>query len=134
MILPSMVTIKQKFNVPSIPDVGKETISIIEKSGTLKKIKKGDSVAVGVGSRGIVGLRETIHAVCRTIKETGGEPFVFPAMGSHGGGTSRGQKDLLNSLGINKDTVGVEILSEIEGVAIGETDDGIPVYVDKNAQ
>ena len=133
MILPSMVTIKQKFNVPSIPDVGKETISIIENSGILKKIKKGDRVAVGVGSRGIVGLRETIQAVCRAIKETGAEAFVFPAMGSHGGGTSRGQKEMLNSLGVNSDTVGVEILSEIEGVCIGETDDGIPVHVDKNA-
>lgn len=134
MILPSMVTIKQKLDVPFIPDVGKETISIIDNSGLLKKLKKGDRVAVGVGSRGITGLREAVHAVCRSIKEAGAEPFVFPAMGSHGGGTSPGQKSALNSLGINKDTVGAEILSEIKGVLAGETKDGIPVYVDKNAR
>lgn len=133
MILPSMVTIKQRFNVPSIPDVGKETISIIERSGLLEKIKKGHRVAVGVGSRGIAGLRETVHAVCRSVKETGGEPFVFPAMGSHGGGTNQGQKEALNFLGISKDTVGAEILSEVKGVLAGQTEDGIPVYVDKYA-
>lgn len=133
MNLPSMITIKQKFNVPSIPDAGNETISIIQNSGLLKKLAKGTRVAVGVGSRGIVGLREITRAVCHSIKETGAEPFIFPAMGSHGGGTSQGQIDVLNALGIHKDTVGADILSTVEGVRIGETSDGIPVYVDKNA-
>jgi hypothetical protein len=134
MNLPLMLTIKQKFNVPFIADPGNETASIIRDSGILNKLGKGTRVAVGVGSRGIVGLPEITRAVCQSIKETGAEPFIFPAMGSHGGGTSQGQIDVLNALGIHKGTVGADILSDVEGVMTGETSDGIPVYVDKNAQ
>ncbi len=133
MILPLMVKIRQTFNVDFIPDVEKETRSIINKSGLLKNIKKNSRVGIGVGSRGIANLFQVVYAVCQAIKETGAHPFIFPAMGSHGGGTSQGQKEVLNSLGISENSLHVEILSDANGVLVGETGDGIPVYVDRYA-
>jgi hypothetical protein len=133
MILPLMAKIRQLFDVDFILDVEKETRSIIDKSGLLKKIKKNSRVGIGVGSRGIANLFEVVKAVCQAIKKTGAHPFIFPAMGSHGGGTSEGQKQVLNSLGISEDTLHVEILSDVKGVPVGETGDGIPVYVDRYA-
>ena len=133
--LPDMITINQHFNVDSIPEteVEKRTISIIEDSGHLKVLNKNHRVAVGVGSRGIANLRETVSGVCKAIKKTGARPFIFPAMGSHGGGTSQGQADVLASLGIHRDSMNTEVISDATGILAGHTEEGIPVYLDKNA-
>ncbi len=133
MILPNMVTIKQLFDVPSIPDVEQQTRSLIDHSGLLANIKEGQRVAVGVGSRGIASLPEVVKPVCQCVKEVGARPFIFPAMGSHGGGTSEGQRQVLHSLGISKESVGAEILSAAAGILVGQTPEGIPVYVDRYA-
>jgi hypothetical protein len=133
MILPLMAKIRQTFNVDFIPDVEKETRSIINKSGLLKNIKKNSRIGIGIGSRGIANLFQVVKAVCRSIKEAGAHPFIFPAMGSHGGGTSQGQKEVLYSLGISENSLHIEILSDTNGISVGETADGIPVYVDRYA-
>ncbi|MCP4150153.1 MAG: DUF362 domain-containing protein [bacterium] len=133
MILPSMVKIKQNLDVDYVCDVGEETKVILDNSGLLARIEKNSRVAIGVGSRGIANLYEVVDTLCKAIKEIGAVPFLFPAMGSHGGGTSQGQIDVLNSLGINGDSLGVEILSDAEGLLKGETLEGIPVYIDRHA-
>ena len=133
MNLPKMVNLKQHFAVSHVADIEEETRSLIEHSGLLTKIKKGDRVALGVGSRGIAGQVEVVRTVCHLLREIGSRPFIFPAMGSHGGGTSKGQEQVLRSLGISRETVGVEIISEAAGVPVGESAEGIPVYVDRNA-
>lgn len=134
MNLPKIATITQHYNASYIQDVEQEIRSIIEQPDLLKKIKKGDRVAVGVGSRGIAGLAKVVSTVCKLLEEKGAEPFIFPAMGSHGGGTSKGQEQVLHSLGISRETVGAEILSDAEGELAAETEEGIPVYVDRHAQ
>jgi hypothetical protein len=134
MNLPKMATITQRYDASHIRDVEQETRSTIERSGLLKKIKKGDRVAVGVGSRGIAGLAKIVSTVCRLLAENGGEPFIFPAMGSHGGGTSKGQEQVLHALGISRETAGAGILSDANGELAGETEEGIPVYVDRYAK
>jgi len=133
MNLPKMVRIEQRFDVSHISDMAGETRRLIDQSRLLRKIKKGDRVAVGVGSRGITGQVEVVRTICTLLKGIGTNPFIFPAMGSHGGGTSEGQEQVLHSLGISPDSVGVEIKSEATGVHIGESEEGIPVYVDQNA-
>ncbi len=133
MQLPQMVTIKQQFDYSYIEDVGQETQTIIQHAGVLTQITPGSRVAVGVGSRGIGYQVEVVRAVCQAIQSVGAIPFIFPAMGSHGGATSEGQRGVLRALGFHEDSMQVEILSEANGVLIGETADGIPVYVDKNA-
>jgi len=133
MQLPKMTTVKQRFDTASIGDVEAETERIIHESGLLHAVTPGSRVAVGSGSRGIVKLVEITRTLCRCIRDAGGEPFIFPAMGSHGGATSEGQKDVLAALGITRESTGTEILSDADGVLIGATADGVPLYVDKNA-
>ncbi|SDM88938.1 protein of unknown function [Megasphaera paucivorans] len=54
-------------------------------------------------------------------------------MGSHGGGTTDGQKQILASMGIVEDLIGIPVLATMDVIQIGQTDDGVPVYMDKNA-
>jgi hypothetical protein len=133
MQLPDMVPVKQSFTVDSISDAAAEVAAVLNGSGALAKIDRGSRVAVGVGSRGIVSLAEIVAAVCNTLRDTGAVPFIFPAMGSHGGAKSAGQTEVLKSLGIDEHGTGTEILSDANGVLLGETDDGIPLYTDKHA-
>jgi Lactate racemase N-terminal domain len=133
MKLPKMLNITQQFDVDEIKDIQQETLIQIKHSGVLDKIETGMQVAIGIGSRGIVNQLEVVTTVCRAIEQVGGVPFIFPAMGSHGGATSEGQRDVLKSLGFDEQRIGVKIRSESKGVRVGETDDGIPLYVDKYA-
>jgi hypothetical protein len=54
-------------------------------------------------------------------------------MGSHGGATAEGQRNVLAGYGITEENMGVPINSSMEVTKIGETKEGIPVFVDKNA-
>ncbi|MCA1848146.1 MAG: nickel-dependent lactate racemase, partial [Actinobacteria bacterium] len=60
-------------------------------------------------------------------------PFVIPAMGSHGGATAEGQVEILRSLGVTEESVGAEIRSSMEVVELGQTESGVPVYMDRIA-
>lgn len=97
-------------------------------------VSEGGEVAVGAGSRGIANLASIVAAVIDTLETAGYEPFVFPAMGSHGGATAEGQRDVLESLGVTEETIGCEIRSSMEVVEVGETPErGVPVVADRNA-
>ena len=67
------------------------------------------------------------------VKKCGATPFIVPSMGSHGGGTSEGQENMLKKLGITKESVGCEIISSMDVVEVGRTSKDLPVYIDKNA-
>src|ERR687893_1862160 len=91
------------------------------------------SVAVGVGSRGVARIDEVTAALVEVLKEAGAEPFVVPAMGSHGASNAEGQAEVLRHLGVSEESVGCPIRATMETVLVGETPAGVPVYVDKNA-
>jgi Domain of unknown function (DUF362) len=91
------------------------------------------SVAVGVGSRGVAGIGEVVAALVEVLKEAGAEPFVVPAMGSHGASTAEGQADVLRHLGVSEESVGCPVRTTMEAVEIGETPDGVAVFMDRNA-
>ncbi len=93
---------------------------------------RGKRIAITAGSRGIARINEVIKGVVEFVKECDGEPFVFPAMGSHGGATAEGQVAILRDYGITEEFVGAPILATMEVERIGETN-GIPVYADKLA-
>ena len=67
------------------------------------------------------------------IKELGGEPFIISAMGSHGGGTPEGQREVLASYGITEENIGVGIVTSVDVVRLGRTSGGIDVYFDSAA-
>ncbi len=131
--LPKMVKIKQNFAAPELHDIASEVHKAINKAEVLSRVSPGDRVAIAVGSRGVADIpiltRETVNA----IKSAGGDPFIVPAMGSHGGATAEGQMNVLSQLGITEETVGAPIRSSMEVVKLAELPNGLPVYIDKFA-
>lgn len=95
-----------------------------------EKVRPGMRVAVAVGSRGISCYKEVVQAVVETLRSLGAEPFLVPAMGSHGGGTAEGQHAVL--VGYGMADLGVPIHSSLEVKRIGEAA-GMPVYWDRHA-
>lgn len=131
--LPKMAKIRQVIPndyIKNVPLVIKEEM---DKINLEDKIIRKKNVAITVGSRGIDRIAEIIKSVVDEVKLLGARPFIISAMGSHGGGTAQGQKEILESYGVTEESMGVPIVSSMEVVKIGETEDGVPVYLDKNA-
>jgi hypothetical protein len=93
----------------------------------------GRRIAIAVGSRGIASLPEIVRSLCDWLKAQGAQPFIIPAMGSHGGGTAEGQRQILADYGITEAGVGAEIRSSTETVGVGTTPQGFPVFADRLA-
>ena len=89
-------------------------------------------IAVTAGSRGIPGYAALLRAICRTLRAFGAQPFVVPAMGSHGGATADGQRQLLAGYGIREETIGAPIESSMQTVQYGKLGD-VPLLCDKLA-
>ncbi|MDR1516268.1 MAG: nickel-dependent lactate racemase [Synergistaceae bacterium] len=131
--IPRMVRVRQSLVYPSVKDVALCLSEKFAEKNALSGMKPGDTVAVTAGSRGITGLPVILRTVTSEIRAAGGAPFIFPAMGSHGGATAEGQSAMLDGMGISEDTVGAPVKSSMETVTVGETQDGSPVYMDKFA-
>lgn len=93
----------------------------------------GRRIAISVGSRGICDLAKVVRSVCAWLRDSGAQPFVFPAMGSHGGGTAEGQRKILEEYGVVPDEVGAEIRAGMETVGVGTTPEGFTAFMDRNA-
>ena len=94
------------------------------------RIRPGMKIAVGVGSRGITRLSEIVVSLLANLKQLGAEPFLVPAMGSHGGATAEGQREVMASYGITEEKMGVPIRATMEVVKVGQTPSGLPVHFD----
>jgi hypothetical protein len=115
----------------------KDVHSAIEQSLSALRIPadklRGRRIAITVGSRGIDRLPEIVRAVCLWLNREGAQAFVVPAMGSHGGATSDGQRRVLEEYGVRPEFIGAEIRSCVEPVSLGLTAEGIQVFMDRNA-
>lgn len=131
--LPRMIHVRQKFQMPRLDSVSATVVDEFRKPEVRDKIKPGMTIAVGVGSRGVNNIAECTKAVIAELKALGAEPFVFPAMGSHGGATAEGQKEVLDGYGVTEAFIGCPVKSSMDVVEIAKADDGMPVYLDKNA-
>ncbi len=127
-----MIEARQVFDQPKLDDYVTEVRRQLNSKGLAKKVKKGQRIAITAGSRGIANIRLILRTVVEEVKATGGEPFIIPAMGSHGGATAHGQIETLRTLGITEESVCAPIVSSMEVDQIGEIK-GTPVYVDRNA-
>lgn len=98
-------------------------------------IRPGMRIAVAVGSRGVANIAVIVREVVGSLKRFGAEPFIIPAMGSHGGATAEGQKSILEGYGITQEAMGAPIRSSMETVRVGTLPEssGVPVYMDKLA-
>lgn len=131
--IPKMVKVKQHFYAPEVPDVAEAVHHSIKDKGVLARISKGDLVAIAVGSRGIADIPILTRELVRAVRSAGGKPFIVPAMGSHGGATAEGQREVLEKLGITKGFTGAPIKSSMDVVELGRLPKGLPVYLDKHA-
>jgi Lactate racemase N-terminal domain len=120
-------------SMPGLADLEGEIRQSLSGLAIPTKRLAGKSIAVTAGSRGIANIKEIIKASCDWLKSQGAQPFVIPAMGSHGGATAEGQRMILEEYGVTPDFIGAEVKSDMSTVQVGETPEGFPVNVDRNA-
>jgi hypothetical protein len=128
-----LLLVEQKFDAPRLDDLAAAVNKALEDGELLARMQPGATVAVGAGSRGIANLPLIIRAAVDRLKAEGFKPFIFPAMGSHGGATAEGQRQVLADLGVTEETVGVEIRATMETVQIGQLPGGPALFMDVNA-
>ena len=133
MQFPRLIVARQKFPDRRIPDVAAEVRAQLAGSNFAGKLKPGARVAIGVGSRGIQNIASIVRHVVQFWKDQGMQPFLFPAMGSHGAASAAGQADVLAHYGIVESTMGCPVISQLEVVSLGKTADGIEAFMDKLA-
>src|ERR687890_2438016 len=126
---PRVALVEQRVDAPAALEEIEE--SVREALGSVQ-LPSG-TVAIGVGSRGVGGIGPIVAALVQVLKETGAEPFVVPAMGSHGASTAEGQADVLAHLGVNEESVGCPVRATMEATRIGEAPSGVEVFMDRNA-
>jgi hypothetical protein len=100
----------------------------LEASGFSGTFRGGGRVAIAAGSRGIDGLAELLGVVVDIVKSAGGEPFIVPAMGSHGRAIEEGQVGVLASLGVTWERVGAPVFPSMETVSLGTTPSGVEAF------
>jgi len=126
-----MMLVRQKFPASAPVDI-RGALSQ-EFSAVAGRIKPGARIAVAVGSRGISNLQTIVASVLDLLKAAGAEPFIVPAMGSHGGATPEGQKELLAEYGITEAALGVPIRAAMEARPLGATEDGVEAFFSEEA-
>ncbi|MST00354.1 MAG: DUF2088 domain-containing protein [Pedosphaera sp.] len=129
---PKMFALRQNF--PTTPPL--DIVATVQRElvPLAKQLRPGAQVAVGVGSRGITNLAAIVRATLEVLRAAGAEPFILPAMGSHGGATPEGQRELLAEYGITEAALGVPIRDSMEVEQVGMTDEGAPVFVSVEAR
>lgn len=130
---PRMVPVKQKFDCIREEDFKGKLAEEFGRENIGGRIREGASIAVLVGSRGIANIREIVKETIDQVKKRGADPFIVPAMASHGGATEKGQRELLASYGITEESMGAEIRSAMLPELVGKTKSGVEVYFDRNA-
>lgn len=131
--LPPMYWVRQQFNSEELTDVVgavKEQLARPEVAGL---VKPGARIAVAVGSRGIRDLFPVVHTTVECLKDLGAKPFIVSAMGSHGGGTEEGQREVLTGYGITEENLGVPVVTTVDTVLLGHAANGRPIWFDRAA-
>jgi len=131
--LPKMVQVHWRRPFLEIEDLEGRVRSELERLDLSSRIEPGAKVALTAGSRGITNIAKITGIVVQYLKDIGGKPFIFPAMGSHGGATAEGQLEVLKGLGITEEALGCPIRATMEVIELGRTPSGIPVFVDRYA-
>ena len=109
--IPTLYPVKQALPKGDPVDIDRTLQSDWTRLGLADQVQ-GKRIALGFASRG--------------------DPFIVPAMGSHGGATPAGQIEVLDGLGISEETMDCPIRATMEVVNTGLTSTGLPAYIDKN--
>jgi hypothetical protein len=131
ILIPEVLRVRQSFERPLARDIAREIADGMEPA--LRDAKPGWRVAVTAGSRGISNMPLILKTVVQQLRKAGCKPFIFPAMGSHGGATAEGQRRMLEDMGITENYAEAPIKSSMDTVVVGVAPNGRNVYMDKYA-
>ncbi len=133
--IPRFFKVRQIFPRPKIDvaDIPGKISELLSEPKFSDQIKPGMRIAITVGSRGVANVALTTKCIVDFVKQKKAFPFIVPSMGSHGGATAEGQRKIVEGYGVTEEYIGCPILSSMEVKKIGQTDDGLDVYIDKNA-
>lgn len=129
--VPAFIRVRQQFPRPAESDVAAAVRREI--APFLDQVGSGQRIAISGSSRGIANLALVLRECAKSLKEAGGEPFIVPGMGSHGGATAEGQIGVLAAAGITEASMGCPVVSSMEVIQVGTTSTGFPVYQDRTA-
>lgn len=121
-----MIRIRQNF--PVLPPLDVRAVLARELGAVRSAVKPGARIAVAVGSRGIANLDTIVATTIAWLKAAGAQPFILPAMGSHGGATPDGQRGVLATYGITETAMGAPVRASLEVRQIGVSAEGVPVF------
>ena len=131
--LPPMRPVRQRLPAEHISDARADVREKLAASGLLRKVQPGQRIAVTAGSRGIGGLIDLLSGIVDVVRALGAEPFIIPAMGSHGGATPEGQTEILKRLGVTGDSVGAPVRATMETRPLGDSHNGAGAHFDRLA-
>jgi hypothetical protein len=131
--LPRFVRVRQEFPTPCVGDIRQAVFQELERLPDLSRQVAGKRIAITAGSRGIAEIAAILAALVDGLRQREAQPFIVPAMGSHGGATAEGQVQVMANLGMTEASLGAPILSSMEVVELGRLSNGMPVYADRLA-
>ncbi|MBI9092501.1 MAG: DUF2088 domain-containing protein [Desulfobacterium sp.] len=132
-LFPDFYRVQMNHPGRGLEDPVKALLDSLDDAFLTSRIKKGDTVAIGVGSRGIANIAQLVTALCQRFRDVGAKPHIIPAMGSHGSATAEGQVQVLAKLGITEAVCGAPVVSTMDVVRVGEVMGEVPVYFSKDA-
>ncbi|MEZ6090779.1 MAG: lactate racemase domain-containing protein [Pirellulaceae bacterium] len=130
---PRLFRLRQTFDNQKVHSIADDVHQQLEQSSLTARLKPGQSVAISVGSRGIANIDQIVRATVDWLKTKQAQPFIVPAMGSHGGGTAEGQAALLSRYGISAETMGCPIRSSMQTIIVAQAAEGFDVHFDQHA-
>ena len=130
---PKWLKVRQKLDATDIGDIAAAVAKEFTRPEVTNAIGPGTRVCLTAGSRGVDKIGQVLKACVHEVRKLGGEPFIIPAMGSHGGATAEGQLEVLSHYGITPELMGVEIRASMETVELGDVNGEIPVFFDRIA-
>lgn len=132
--IPELTECEWDYPCPELPAVEEELMRQLNASSLNARIKPGDRIAVTAGSRGISRIDDILARVCAEVKKLDAHPFIISAMGSHGGATQEGQREILSGYNITPERIGAPVICSTETVQIGKTADGMLVFIAEEAR
>ena len=133
MVFPPLAGVRQSIPQPRLLDVPGTIRRLIRGSRLRERVAPGGTIAVGIGSRGVHGIDLVARTIVDTLRDMSYKPFIVAAMGSHGGATPEGQRELLAGYGVTSESMGVAVKTDMDTVVLGTNPVGLPIYFDKNA-
>lgn len=127
--VPPLARVEQSLPADRVPDVRRDVRQKLLAAGLRERLAPGARVAITAGSRGIGGFVELVSGIVDAVKQAGGEPFVIPAMGSHGGAVAEGQIEILKRLGVDDRTVAAPVLATMDTLPLARAKSGAMAHV-----